>query len=677
MIGAGASALAASRHLVGQGLRPSIFEAGKTRGGAWVSGGTHPKMWKGLTTNLSKHTCRFSDWPWMDDDSIGTFPSATDMGRYLEGYAHNFLDPTCFQYQCQVTNIEMATTVATTDPPKYRVEWTDLASSVQHSKEFEGVIVATGFFSTPSYPKGLDMTDIMTRDAILHSSEYSSSQGFENEVVAVVGSSFSAMEVAVDVASTAKKVIHIVPRIPWVLPRFVPFPEKDKTATTTTTTILPVDLALYRRTQDAPQVPERIEMTPTMARARHEFLNSIVGRRQANSPLGIPTNWDEPPFVAISDYYLDLIVQGDIQVIHGRFQDKCEEEEDIWEVKSPTGQSITLSDVDKIICATGYQSNLQDILQKDILDILEFDVKNLSSPMVACWDTLHPDLPNFFFCGMYRGPYMGIMEQQGRLAAQILSGALKLDRETMQEGLERSRQMRLQERPQPQFPHFDYVGFLDTLNTLQKQHDFPTTHTQKGDMVVPAFYQPDEGLAKEEYVALQRQIEKGQDGSLIPSVVLSAIIGEWNFDRQIVHFADERQERVYGKVKYSRPTLDHVLYREDGFYELSRTKTLNVFREYEYQVAGDCLELYFVEQGKRAHLFLSLKFSKQERTDSNVWVATSDHLCIQDLYKARFEVMLDGLAATHLRITYRVKGPTKDYESTTILTPHTLIGGKF
>jgi hypothetical protein len=62
-----------------------------------------------------------------------------------------------------------------------------------------------------------------------------------------------------------------------------------------------------------------------------------------------------------------------------------------------------------------------------------------------------------------------------------------------------------------------------------------------------------------------------------------------------------------------------------------------------------------------------LKFTQQN--DEGYWVATSDHLCIKDLYKATFQVKLDGLVATEIIMTYRVKGPAKDYESTTILTP--------
>ena len=83
-----------------------------------------------------------------------------------------------------------------------------------------------------------------------------------------------------------------------------------------------------------------------------------------------------------------------------------------------------------------------------------------------------------------------------------------------------------------------------------------------------------------------------------------------------------------------------------------------------------------MEGGKRALLFLSLKFvpdttsEARSSNDDGYWVkATSDHLCIKDLYSATFRVKLNGLSASEIIIKYRVKGPSKDYESTTVLKP--------
>jgi cation diffusion facilitator CzcD-associated flavoprotein CzcO len=682
VIGAGAAGLAASRHLLSQGLRPSIFEAAKRVGGAWSSPSSSSsssssspsttgsstgtmsscnnvngrgKMWDGLTTNLSKHTCRFSDWPW--PDSTATFPSATDMEDYLTSYAEQFVNSECFLYECQVTNI------ASIDDDKYRVEWMDLSSQTKHSKDFEGVVVATGFFSKPHLPEGLQVLLQEEDDRILHSAQYVSHEDFVDQTVAVVGSSFSALEIAVDVSQSAKRVVSILPQIPWVVPRYIPNNNKNNNS------ILPVDLAFYARAQDAPQIPETTRITPPMARAKHEYLQSIVGARQAQTPLGIPLDFDKPPMVAISDYYLDLVVQGDMDVIQGRLEGI---EATGLQVNSPEGRWV-LPEMDKVICCTGYESDLETYLDDRILKTMDYDATDTFCPMTTCWDTLHPSLPNLFFCGMHRGPYMGIMELQGRLAAGVLSGTIELDESKLAQALETSRDIRHQ-RPRAQFPHFDYVGFMDTLaEPVLKGTGFPKYNTQKGDIVSPAFYQMDDQLAQQEQEELKQEVEKGTDGSRVPSVVLSAIIGSWKFHRDIVHHHSSsegrQEEHVHGTVHYSRPKLEYVLYREDGFYQLTPTKTLPVFREYDYLVNkhDGCLEIYFVETGKRAALFLSLKFTQQN--DEGYWVATSDHLCIKDLYKATFQVKLDGLVATEIIMTYRVKGPAKDYESTTILTP--------
>ena len=122
-------------------------------------------------------------------------------------------------------------------------------------------------------------------------------------------------------------------------------------------------------------------------------------------------------------------------------------------------------------------------------------------------------------------------------------------------------------------------------------------------------------------------------------------------------------------------------YQENGIFQLAPGgKELEVFRQYEYECKDNgILEIYFVEQGHRAHLFLSLQFLKQHvnsnnnnndhNNNNNRWIATSDHLCIKDLYKGEFQIEFDGVSATQVSMTYRVKGPNKDYESVTQLRP--------
>jgi len=225
---------------------------------------------------------------------------------------------------------------------------------------------------------------------------------------------------------------------------------------------------------------------------------------------------------------------------------------------------------------------------------------------------------------------------------------------------------------------------MDTLATLCYNGTCPSINTKFTDMVVPSFYQPNEDMSQQTALDIQNEVLKGQNGSRMPKLILQSILGNWTYDRTIVHFQTQKLERVRGTVMYTKyshiategnddkPTHeDYVKYREDGLYELTPTQKFEVFREYEYISVHDALEIYFVEGGKRAHLFLSLKFVPETRqSDDGYWVkATSDHLCIQDLYSANFRVKLDGLSASEIIIKYQVKGPSKDYESTTVLQP--------
>jgi len=284
--------------------------------------------------------------------------------------------------------------------------------------------------------------------------------------------------------------------------------------------------------------------------------------------------------IAISDYYLDLVLDGTIDVIPGgRLEGIHPSSTRGLQIQSPEGKWV-LPNITKVICCTGYESDLDQYLDDSILKTLDYDGKDLFCPMTLCWDTLHPNLPNLAFCGMYRGPYMGVMELQGRLAAGVMSGKVQLDDATFAKALETSQHIRTH-KPRAQFPHSDYIGFMD-----------------KGDLVSPAFYQSsNEELARAGQEELQEEVQKGQDGGRMSSLVLSALIGFWKFHRNIVHQnSDDRMEHVHGTVRYSRPKLDHVLYCEDGLYELTPSKSLSVFREYEYLVQedDDILEIYFV-----------------------------------------------------------------------------------
>jgi cation diffusion facilitator CzcD-associated flavoprotein CzcO len=679
VIGAGASGLVASRHLMRCGFRPFLFEQALPQnhpslspsslrsglGGAWnVRSG---KFWDSLRPNLSRYTQCFSDFPWShvmgpDDAEDCCYPTRAQVHEYLDRYAaEHGIRP---RFGCKVTRVErnQKDEASTSPQPSgYRITWLESDTGTVQSASFDRVVVATGFFAEPAFPDCVHhlVTQGDSKFSVLHSSQYTSPFRFAHQTVAVVGSAFSALEICSDLAPHAQSVISIVPSVPWVLPRRIPFEDGS----------LPLDLALYRRKADAPQL-QVVVLDEAACRARHQALQRLVGTRKQAAAIGIPDlDPSQPPTAVISDDYLDLVLSGRIQAVRGRLYEASRNKENgrlrigIRDVAS----SVQSMEVDSIVCGTGYRSKL-DFLDPGILKELEYDPDDSFLPLSLAHDAIHPNLPGLGFVGMYRGVFFGVMELQARLLAEMWSGAVQLDDGDVRQALEVSRRIR-NHRPRAQFPQFDVVGCMDKLASMVGLVP-PQPYGAKGMIVTPSYYQPSPLYSQQALEEMEREVARGKQGKDMPGIVLSALVGLWQFERTIEHHGgDARRETVRGKVRYSRagPNLDAVRYREDGVFLLPNGREIDVFREYEYAVNRDDLEIYFVEEGARAHLFLGLQFQPQLR--EGCWEATSDHLCIKDLYRGTFQVYLDGISANKVIMTYRVKGPSKDYESVTVLTP--------
>lgn len=641
VVGAGAAGLVASRHLLRCGFRPTIFEASSTVGGLWNT--DSGRTWESMTPNLSRFTTCFSDFAWSSDSEL--FPSRQAMQTYLNNYCAEYLELDLFRMNCEVTNIEQAEG----EKSKYKVEWIDSSGAV-NNHQFDGVVIASGFFSVPIIPEALHSFPC------IHSKDYKSPDSFENKTVVVCGSSFSALEIASDLSKKTTRVITIMPRTPWLIPRFVPLD-----VSMNCTPFVPVDIAFYRRAQSAPQ-KETVFASAEGNRVSHCYLRRILGRKQ-ESVIGLPDDDTSPIFRSVTDSFASLVAAGKIQLVKGRLQSSIA---DPKKLVLDTGEVI--QDFDALISCTGFRPKL-DFLSDKILKTLKFQDDSFA-PLVLCYDTLHPDLDRLGFVGMYRGTYFGVMELQARLLSESWSRQIVLTRSHLDDALRESELIR-QQIPRPQFPHNDYVGFMDRLaseiNLVPKGK-----WGQQGTMVMPAAYQPDQGLAQSVFDDLDAALESCRQGRNIPQVLMNALVGKYKFQREIKHYITglnpspsdqpERVDHISGNAKFV-PILDaKLLYREDGIW-VTPKGVFDVFREYEYTYCYDDLQIFFIEGGKRANLFLSLKF----RPGEDAWEASNDHLCARDLYKGTFRVAFDGVAVKSISIEYRVSGPQKNYVSKTKL----------
>lgn len=309
------------------------------------------------------------------------------------------------------------------------------------------------------------------------------------------------------------------------------------------------------------------------------------------------------------------------------------------------------------------------------------------------------------------------------LLARMFSGQYVPSAMWIEQGIQQSKLLR-EHIPRSRTPYYDTIRHQDIY---AKELNIGAAISSKiGDIVVPGLYSDDNDLVEKCQQEIQQELYNSRidceiGRNRIAKLAFDALIGTWSFERTITDALTNSVQKVTGNIQYSYPLLsnhhqqlqkatvplpfleddttstrincsDIVSYREDGCITLPNGVQMDVYKEYVYEHNKDCIDIYFVDEIPKK-LFLSLKFipnnnknnnqqqnkdkvnnSSNTSNDNNSrWImATSDHLCIKDLYKGTFEIELDGICAKQIIQTYRVKGPAKDYTSRTILIPPTV-----
>ncbi|HEY4026893.1 MAG TPA: FAD-dependent oxidoreductase [Candidatus Dormibacteraeota bacterium] len=431
IIGGGPSGLVSAKAALEFGLRPAVFEAQPDIGGVW-----RPETgaaWPAMATNLSRHTCAFSDHPW--EPAAPDFPTQGAVHGYLRRYAEAFGLMPSVRTGCSVERLRRGSA-------GWSVHWRDVATGRRGTESFDAAVVASGIFSRPFVPRlpGRDRY----RGRVLHSARFRAPDQVRGRRVAVVGMAFSGAEIATELAASGAEVTGIASRPMWILPRHLPSP--------TTRTRLPLDLVLYRR------APERGEgpVAPFEAnRARNRRLDALGGNPGRIDPrLHIDPDGGQPAHVVVSDHLAGALRSGALSLRVGRAS-RLEREGVVLD------GGVTVA-ADAIVWCTGYELDLPFLSRRE-LDPLGFDPSDRLQPVLLHLCTFHPDLPGLAFVGIYRGPYFGVIELQARWACGVLSGCLPApEREDMAWGLEAEARVR-GTAPRPQFPHGDYVGLADRI----------------------------------------------------------------------------------------------------------------------------------------------------------------------------------------------------------------------
>ena len=265
---------------------------------------------------------------------------------------------------------------------------------------------------------------------VYHSKQYDSSRSYEGKNIAVVGASFSALEIAADLGIRGCRSVHCIqPRSVYSIPRLVPVAVEGSPAPAPA--VVPLDLVFYQvreeQSESPPPPPPPSTSRPLVRREKifktaadylrsHTYLRSLLGERESAAADAEMTS---PPYVAISDSFAGLVREGLVAEHRGRLSAARGKQLHIRRTDTPTGSTGTadcetvLSDIDEVVLCTGFRPDL-GFLDESILSSLQHRPEDPDSfaPLLLCREMLHPAQPGLFFVGMYRGPYFAAMELQ-------------------------------------------------------------------------------------------------------------------------------------------------------------------------------------------------------------------------------------------------------------------------
>ncbi|KAL8457568.1 hypothetical protein ACS0TY_035435 [Phlomoides rotata] len=216
VIGAGPSGLVAARELRKEGHNVVVIEQNHDVGGQWLYnpkvdeenplGKTkflkvHSSVYESLRLASPREIMGFSDFPFglKKGRDVRRFPGHKELLLYLHDFCDKFGLREMIRFNTRVENVEMLDYPVLDKDLKWVVKTKKAVEEV-----YDAVVVATGHYSQPKLPriKGMDAW----KGKQMHSHIYRVPEPFKNEVVVVVGSSFSGQDISIDLVNIAKEI---------------------------------------------------------------------------------------------------------------------------------------------------------------------------------------------------------------------------------------------------------------------------------------------------------------------------------------------------------------------------------------------------------------------------------------------------------------------------------------
>ena len=151
----------------------------------------HGSMYRYLWSNGPKECLEFADYGFEEHfgKPVGSFPPRAVLYDYIAGRADRSGIRDHIRFNHAVRNVSRST-----DTGRFTVTAHDYGTDSTSSEDFDYVVVASGHFSTPNMPHYLGYETF--GGTLLHAHDFRDAVAFDNRDVLVIGSSYSAEDIA-------------------------------------------------------------------------------------------------------------------------------------------------------------------------------------------------------------------------------------------------------------------------------------------------------------------------------------------------------------------------------------------------------------------------------------------------------------------------------------------------
>ncbi|KAL5542626.1 hypothetical protein UlMin_010336 [Ulmus minor] len=222
VIGAGAAGLVAARELGREGHRVVVFEREDQVGGTWVYTPkiesdplgvdpgrvvVHQSLYQSLRTNLPREVMGFRDYPFVGRGKESgrdqrRFPGHGEVLAYLKDFAMEYGIDGLVRFDTEVEHVGLV------EGGKWKVR-SKKRGEIGVDEIYDAVVVCNGHFTEPRIAEIPGINAWPGKQ--MHSHNYRVPEPFRDQVVVLIGSAASAVDISRDIARVAREV-HVASR---------------------------------------------------------------------------------------------------------------------------------------------------------------------------------------------------------------------------------------------------------------------------------------------------------------------------------------------------------------------------------------------------------------------------------------------------------------------------------